>query len=202
MTSEAADRANSNDSRTPELLDRAVSYALGNVATVTPALLRRPTPCQGWDLGTLLRHACESLQALHEGIADGRVRLASSPDQLGHGASAGSAFAQRASALLDAWSHARRHHIVVGSCGLAAGVLAGAGALEIAVHGWDVSQACGDERPIPAALARDLSEIARVLVTDTDRGALFAAPVAVAATASPSDRLIAFLGRLPRSRPG
>ena len=75
MPSETAARAGSADSCAPELLDRAISYALGNITSVTPALLRRPTPCQGWDLGTLLWHACESLQALHEGIADGRVRL-------------------------------------------------------------------------------------------------------------------------------
>jgi uncharacterized protein (TIGR03086 family) len=109
-------------------------------------------------------------------------------------------FAQRAIALLDAWSHARRQHVLIGGRELAADVLAGAGALEVAVHGWDVSQACGDERPIPADLARELAEIASVLVTDADRGVLFAVPVAVAATASPSDRLTAFLGRMPRSR--
>jgi uncharacterized protein (TIGR03086 family) len=197
MTSGAASHAGAADSCAPELLEQAVNYALGSVASVTPGLLRRPTPCQGWDLGTLLRHACESLQALHEGIAGGRVRLAASPDHLRQGASTRQVFAQRAIALLDAWSRPRRQRVLVGDCELAAGVLAEAGALEIAVHGWDVSRACGDERPIPAALARDLVEIAQVLVTDADRGGLFAAPVEVAATASPSDRLAAFLGRLP-----
>jgi hypothetical protein len=73
--------------------------------------------------------------------------------------------------------------------------MAGAAALEIAVHGWDVSQACGHHRPIPRDLAVDLLVISALLVPDGNRHPLFAAPVFVAETAGPSERLIAFLGR-------
>ena len=38
-------------SRGLELLDSAVSYALAGAAPGTAQLLRRPTPCPGWDLG-------------------------------------------------------------------------------------------------------------------------------------------------------
>ena len=72
-----------------------------------------------------------------------------------------------------------------------------AAALEVAVHGWDISRACGQRRPIPPALAAGLLVIAPVLVPGTDRHPLFAAPVTVTTTASPSDRLAAFLGRTP-----
>src|SRR5260370_16937674 len=65
--------------RAPELLERAVSYALDSVASVRPALMRRPTPCRGWDLHALLSHACESVEALQEAIATGRVSLAPPP---------------------------------------------------------------------------------------------------------------------------
>ena len=54
------------------LLEPSVSYALGAVLAVTPELLSRPTPCQDWDLRMLLRHACESLAAIGEGIEAGR----------------------------------------------------------------------------------------------------------------------------------
>src|SRR5260370_1283650 len=37
--------------RAPELLERAVSYALDSVASVRPALMRRPPPCLGWGPG-------------------------------------------------------------------------------------------------------------------------------------------------------
>src|SRR5258708_37838306 len=51
------------------LLEPSISYALGVVLAVTPELLSRPTPCRGWDLPMLLRHASVSLASLHEFIA-------------------------------------------------------------------------------------------------------------------------------------
>jgi hypothetical protein len=75
--------------------------------------------------------------------------------------------------------------------------MAAAAALEVAVHGWDISRACGQRQPIPRALATSLLVIAPVLVPRTGRPPLFAAPVTAGATADPSDRLAAFLGRTP-----
>ena len=107
----------------------------------------------------------------------------------------------RAGQLLDAWTSLghRRQAVEIADCPLAASVLAAAAALEVAVHGWDINQACGQRQPIPHALATALLEIALVLVPSTGRHPLFAAPVTVPATAAPSDRLAAFLGRAPVS---
>jgi uncharacterized protein (TIGR03086 family) len=74
-------------------------------------------------------------------------------------------------------------------------VLAAAGALEIAVHGWDVEQACGGDRPLPESLAATLLAVAPLVVRGEDRPAHFAAPYDVPPTATASDRLLAFLGR-------
>jgi len=60
-------------------------------------------------------------------------------------------------------------------------------------------RACGQREPIPRALASGLLVMAPVLVPGTGRHPLFAAPVTVAATAGPSNRLAAFLGRTPRA---
>jgi len=65
------------------------------------------------------------------------------------------------------------------------------------MHGWDVAHACGHPRPIPQHLAEELLLISPLLVTDADRPARFAAPVAVSPHAGPADRLVAFLGRCP-----
>jgi uncharacterized protein (TIGR03086 family) len=72
-----------------------------------------------------------------------------------------------------------------------------AGAIEIAVHGWDISQACGTRRPIPDPLAATLLRIAPLLIPDTGRDPLFGPPVPVPPRAGPGDRLVAFLGRDP-----
>jgi uncharacterized protein (TIGR03086 family) len=189
-----------------QLLDPAISYALGVALAVTPELLSRPTPCQGWDLRMLLRHACESLAAFSEGIVAGRVGQDPAAEDGALVADPARAFRHRAGQLLDAWTGPghQRPAVEIAGCPLPASVMAAAAALEVAVHGWDISRACGHRQPIPRALATDLLAIAPVLVPRTGRHPLFAAPVGVAATAGPSDRLAAFLGRsLGRApRPG
>jgi uncharacterized protein (TIGR03086 family) len=194
--------------RAGRLLTQAIGYALGNVAVLTPDLLARPTPCRSWDLRALLWHCCESLTALEEGFASGIVRLTADDAgdcarDSGRGARAdglaGSiaipAFAARADALLAAAAATRWPDVTVGGQCLATSVLAAAGALEMAVHGWDVGQASGSRQPIPPVLAARLLEVAPILVGDADRAPLFAGPLTVECNASASDKLTAFLGR-------
>ena len=179
------------------LLEASISYALGVVLAVTPELLPRPTPCRSWDLRMLLRHACESLTAFAEGIEAGRVALDPAAADEALAADPARAFRHRACQLLDAWTGHQRQVIDIAGCPLAASVIAATAALEVAVHGWDISRACGQRQPVPRALATDLLAIAPVLVPRAGGHPLFAAPAAVAATAGPSDRLAAFLGRSP-----
>ncbi len=75
-----------------------------------------------------------------------------------------------------------------------------AGALEIAVHAWDISQSCGQYLPIPDEPANDLLEQARLLVPRLGRYPLFAAPAPAPPRATSSDRLTAYLGRPVRDR--
>lgn len=182
------------------LLEPSISYALGAVLAVTPELLSRPTPCGEWDLRMLLRHACESLAAIDEGIEAGSVDLDPAAEDSDLAADPARVFRNRAGQLLDAWTSPghQRQVIDIAGCPLAVSVMAAAAALEVAVHGWDISRACGQGQPIPRALAASLLVIAPVLVPGTGRHPLFAAPVTISATAGPSDRLAAFLGRSPR----
>jgi uncharacterized protein (TIGR03086 family) len=180
-----------------ELLEPSISYALVTVLAVTPELLPRPTPCRGWDLRMLLRHASESLATISEGIEAGHVGLDPAAEDDDLAADPAQAFRDRACQLLDAWTGPghQRQVIEIAGCPMAGNVMAAAAALEVAVHGWDISRACGQCRPIPRALATSLLAIAPVLVPRAGRHPLFAAPVTVPATVGPSDRLAAFLGR-------
>jgi uncharacterized protein (TIGR03086 family) len=134
------------------LLEPSISYAIGAVLAVTPELLPRPTPCQGWDLRMLLRHAWESLAALDEGTETGRVDLDPAAEDGDLAADPTRAFRDRAGQLLDAWTSPghRPQAVEIAGCPLPASVMAAAAALEVAVHGWDISRACGQRRPIPA----------------------------------------------------
>ncbi|TLS40951.1 TIGR03086 family protein [Streptomyces montanus] len=179
-----------------ELLERSLAYALGSVAETEPGSLGRATPCARWDLGELLGHLDDALDALYEGVTGGRIGLFPG---VGGRLDPVCGFRRRACALLGAFAALPEDgcRVTVGDRPLDARVMAAAGAVEIAVHGWDVAQACGRPRPVPAALASELLPVARCLVGDEDRGVRFAEPVDVrpGAHASASDRLVAFLGR-------
>lgn len=181
------------------LLEPSVTYAVGVVLAITPELLSRPTPCREWDLRMLLRHSCESLAAVDEGIGTGCVGRDAAAEGDDLVADPARAFRDRAGQLLDAWTSSghQRQIIQIVDCPLAASLMIATAALEIAVHGWDISQACGQREPIPRALATALLSIAPALVPRAARYPLFAAPVTAAATAGPSDRLAAYLGRSP-----
>ena len=179
------------------LLDLAISYATRSVLDVTQALLPRPTPCRAWNLDMLLRHASESLAAIHDGTITGHVGLIpTAPDCETDPARM---FQDRAGRLLAARATTgrRRQVLDIGDLPLPAIALECTGAIEIAVHGWDISLACGQRRPIPDALAAALLPIAPLLIPETGRRPLFGPPVTPAVQAGPGDRLVAFLGRKP-----
>jgi uncharacterized protein (TIGR03086 family) len=176
------------------LLERSAGYAMGVVGGVAPEFLSRPTPCAGWDLRTLLEHVNESLAALHEGVVGGRVALIA--DSAFPAADPVPVFRDRVRLLLCVTAAANCPASVgIADRSVPVGVMIAMASVEIAVHGWDVSQACGQCLPVPSELAVDLLELAVVLVPRVGRYPLFGPPVPVPRGASPSDRLTAFLGR-------
>jgi len=176
------------------LVERAVGYTRGSLQLVRGDLLRAPTPCRRWNLNALLVHMYDSLSAMDEAANLGRVELVPVGEP---GVPIVNALQDKACALLGGWVGQSRAALVVGDDSIAlASTIAAAGALEIAVHGWDVAQACGVDRPIPAGFADELLGVATMVVTDEDRGVRFASPIPVEPVAmGSSDRLLRFLGR-------
>lgn len=72
-----------------ELLERSLAYTLGRVTSVRPGSLERATPCAQWDLGALLDHLNDSLDALYEGLTGGRIGLVPTGIPIPPAASAG-----------------------------------------------------------------------------------------------------------------
>jgi uncharacterized protein (TIGR03086 family) len=185
------------------LIQSAVGYAVNAAGPATSAMLPAPTPCGGWDLELLLVHVADSMDVLSEAITAGSVgsgrgrsshALRDSPVESLHRA-AGGLLAACADAATD------ERFIVIGDRRLAASMTTVAGALEIAVHGWDIAAACRTSRPVPPGLAVVLLAIAPLLITPAIRPGLFADPVRVPGRCGPGDELVAFLGRHP-GRPG
>ena len=198
-----------------ELLAGAISYLLGVCAPIGPGEMTLPTPCLDWDLAQLLGHLCESMTDLETALRTGRLDLEGPP-----GRAAGDpveALRDQAAQLLCAGYcyGGLERFVAVGDLPMPAGLVACTGAVEIAVHGWDVSAAraragrdrAGRDRagrgadvrgtPIPAGLAARMLRLSPLLVAG--REGLFAVPVEVPAQASPGDRLVGYLGRNPGS---
>ena len=196
------------------LLVGAISYMLGVCALVGPGEMALPTPCADWNLGMLLAHLSDSMADLETAIRTGNLDLERPPDHaVGDPVEI---LRDRAAELLcAAYSYGGPEHFVaVGGLPVPAGLVACTGAVEIAVHGWDVSAArgragceragceragCGGVRPIPAGLATRMLRLGPLIVVG--REGLFAVPVDVPAQASPGDRLVGYLGRRPGSAP-
>lgn len=175
------------------LLERAVNYTLGSLHLVTAAHLSRPTPCRGWTVRDLLVHMDDSLLALHEAADLGHVALDLPEVRPGDPVSA---LKDRACHLLAAWTAVETPgSVAIGGTPLSAGILTGAGAVEVAVHGWDVARACGSSRSLPAPLAEELLDLVPFFVTDDDRPGRFDPPLLVSPLAGAGERLLAFTGR-------
>jgi uncharacterized protein (TIGR03086 family) len=179
-----------------ELLDRALGYTRGVLAALDEECppLSRPTPCRQWDLGQLLTHMEDALDAFAEGAGgvvdlEARFPRAVRTDVLRH----------KACALLGAWSTQRPASVLVGDQVAPTAVVAAAAALEITVHGWDVAQTIGQTigrpLPIPAELAAGLLPVADATVSPHDRGPLFGPALEVPDDSPAEVRLLAFLGR-------
>jgi uncharacterized protein (TIGR03086 family) len=181
------------------LLAGAISYALAACVQVTPGEMALPTPCADWDLEALLAHLAASMADLEAAIRTGHLDLdpgqPAAPDV--DDDDPVEVLRDRAANLLFACyaHHSRDRFVLVGGLPLPAGIVACTGAVEIAVHGWDVAAARGRGGPIPPALATRMLRLSPLLVTG--REGLFAAPVQVPAQASPGDQLVAYLGRSP-----
>jgi uncharacterized protein (TIGR03086 family) len=185
----------------PGLLGHAVSYALASAGHATPQLLPLATPCEGWDLRTLLLHVSDSLGVVAEAMRARRVGPGPLP---GHvpttEADPVACLRRQARDLLGACAAAGAEErlVAIGDRELTMNLVAATGAIEVAVHGWDISAACGIHRPVPLGLAAALLPIAPLLIPRATRAGLFADPVPVPKAACPGDRLVAFLGRRPR----
>ena len=130
------------------LLASAISYALGACVQVAPGEMALPTPCADWDLAALLAHLATSMADLEAAIRTGHLDVdpgkpenPALPDA-DDGDPVETLRDQAANLLVACYAHhGPDRFVMVGGLPLPAGIVACTGAVEIAVHGWDVSAA-------------------------------------------------------------
>jgi uncharacterized protein (TIGR03086 family) len=123
------------------LLAGAISYTLGVCALVRPGDMTLPTPCADWDLATLLAHLSASMADLETAIRTGTLDLEHSPESAA-GDPVETLRDQAAQLLCTVYGHdSAVRFVAVAGLPVPVGLVACTGAVEIAVHGWDVSAA-------------------------------------------------------------
>lgn len=183
--------------RAVELLESGVACLVPLLERVTPADLGRCTPCRDWDVATLLLHLAEGVDTLTTCLPD--EYACEDPGPLRSVTELG----ERCGRMLDAWSVAGHSGSPEAQCSwdgvmLPHRMVALVGALELAVHAWDVARAI-EEPPMAAeALATDLLPWAPRLFPESSA---FATPRPWSADAPALERLVAATGRDPRWSP-
>jgi uncharacterized protein (TIGR03086 family) len=176
------------------LLNDAVTWTATTLSAAAVGDPDLPTPCGDWSLVDLLLHMDDALAAFHE-AAGGHV----SPPVPRHPATP-AALVERlrfsACLLLHAWAQPAPASVSIGELPLATTLLLDTAALEIAVHGWDVSVATGGPR-LPESLAGRLLPVVDTVVDcgDVGPGRRFALPVPLPPAAPLDVVLLARVGR-------
>jgi uncharacterized protein (TIGR03086 family) len=189
-----------------EAFDHAVASTAGTVKAVRPDQAGAPTPCTEWDVRDLLSHIIGTLWLSEALLSDHTPRHPMAPGGLPGADLAGrdpaAAYAEASAAALAAASAGdtltRVHTTPLGD--MPGPALAGFTTLDIAVHGWDLAQATGQETERDPELALwALTTAKRILPPDIrgDAGVPFGPVVEVSPDATPYAQLAAWLGRRP-----
>lgn len=177
------------------MLDSAVTWTRSCLQLARTLPLTLATPCEEWDLGELLVHMDDSLVAMAEAADLGYVKLDPQP-LTGDPGQLVELVVQRACRTRAAWQERLTSAPMgVGDLALGRETVALVGALEIAVHGWDVARATGQVLRLPEDLAVRLYDVALAVVAPDERGRRFGPPVSVPRSAPMGTRLLAHLGR-------
>jgi uncharacterized protein (TIGR03086 family) len=171
-----------------KLYDRASAWTAEKVATAS-GQLDATTPCDEWDLRTLLNHMLET-QRYFESSANGEDASPPSPTPpklLSNDPAAD--FEQVRHDVLRAFGDPK----VIEKTGPALGIAFS----DMLLHGWDVARATEQDSTMPAGLADAAYGLIHGRFTDEQRKGLFKPEVPVGADAAPQDKLLAYTGRSP-----
>ena len=181
------------------LFAQASEYAAGIIANVEIDQLGDPTPCIDWDLKTLLNHLIGANQ-FFAGKGDGTwvdpPEGFEPPDFVGDDPSgAYEASVQKVEAAYSPEMYGNTVTVQTGD--MPAGQLYAIGMSEQLLHGWDIARATGQDGTMDDALASAVDAMLRPNIDAAVAGGFYGPSVPVADDASPTDKLVALVGRRP-----
>jgi len=176
-----------------DALDQTFTHTRGVIAGVQAEQYDDKTPCAEWTVRELLDHmvgVVAGLGAAAAGAPRSEFKLAD--DLVGQfdAVSAATLAAWRTPGVLD--------QMIDGGPGPMPGqVLASINLLDTATHAWDLATATGQNAELPEPVAVTALEASRMIVSPEIRSGRFGPEQPAPADATPTQQLVAFLGRTP-----
>ncbi|HZQ88036.1 MAG TPA: TIGR03086 family metal-binding protein [Acidimicrobiales bacterium] len=170
------------------LYQRANDWTGKNVKSAAKKL-DAGTPCDKWDVRTLLNHVIDTQQYFSSTARgqDASPPASDPPELLGDDPVA--AFDAATRDTYEAFSAPG----VIEKTGPSLGVAFS----DLLLHGWDLARAAGEDDTMPEGLPEAAYELIHGKFTDEQRKGLFKPEVSVGADASAQERLLAYTGRNP-----
>jgi uncharacterized protein (TIGR03086 family) len=176
-----------------DALDRTFARAHDVVAGVRPDQYDDATPCAEWNVRDLLEHmigVVDSLGAAASGRTPEPFSLGDDPAAQLRTAASTAMAGWRTPGVLD-------RTIDSGAGPMPGRALASINMLDTATHTWDLATATGQPQALPDDIAATALDASRLIITDALRPGRFGPEVPAPAGASPTEALVAFLGRTP-----
>ena len=185
------------------LYDKALDRAGVIVAGVRNDQLDGSTPCSDWDVRALTNHLIGGIYGFAALAAGQDVDMNAEPPDfasMDRAAAWNEGAKTVRAAFRDALEAGRSFKLPMGD--VPAPNALGISYIDVVVHAWDLAKATGQDTTIPDELAISTLEMLRGNVSPEMRRpngpmAVFDPEIEVGPDASPTDKLVAFLGRQP-----
>jgi uncharacterized protein (TIGR03086 family) len=171
-----------------DLYEQASAWTVDIVKGATSEL-DAATPCDEWDVRTLMNHMLET-QRYFVGAAQGKdvsPPAQTPPELLGDDPVAD--FSQARSELIETFQEPG----IIEKTGPSLGIAFA----DQLLHGWDLAKATGQDATMPAGLPEEAYATIHGKFTEDQRKGVFKPEVDVVLDASAQDRLLAYAGRDP-----
>jgi uncharacterized protein (TIGR03086 family) len=199
MVGPMANKANEKTNLSAEMA-AAAAEAARVVQNIPDEALSGPTPCDDWDLRTLLNHTIlwtsysAERRARGESVAEDLMRQDFTAEP-----GFREDYSRQINKAVNAWSDPKAWEGEIGVMGSAtpAADLGAMLIMEMALHGWDVAKATGQDYHADEALGQALNDTVQAQAELFRKYQGFADPVETGHDATAFDRALALSGRDP-----
>lgn len=179
---------------TLDALAQTFDHTESVIAGVRPDQMTAATPCAEWDVRSLLTHTVGVVANIGNGVRGGEMF---DPNGIALEDDVARQFRDAAASTLAAW------HAVgldgeanIGAGPMPASMAANINLVDTTTHAWDIARATGQAEEIPGELAGSVLAAAQGFLNDDIRSFAGIGPaIPVGADATPTQALVAFLGR-------